>query len=217
MTEMQEDSIEEEVGEEVIFSESIYLVHPEFARAIGIETDIPVFLPGNIMFSHGTDQEVQQGDPRNASFERDSEGNPRQFRIGEDLGPRSLNPGLDTYEVAADESGFLAILEPAGRVKAELGESYGLIGAVNVEAESVRVKGIRAYCMSEDKEHMTDSCYAKSSPDAALGIQEGFIVLGPGRSLKPVCADHTLFPYEVQFRFNISDQGQINFSPPGGN
>lgn len=216
---MSIETREHESSKEQIFSESVFLVHPQFARAMGINTDVPVFLPPHIMFDPGTETRAEvYKRPEGFPFSR--EGNPIVYQTGGLIAPKRgrlfLSPGLGLYDTASCGSGFLAVLESIGETQVHMIESYGLIGVGSVSSRAARVKEMRAYCTNPDPDgkHAFSYYYdsRKGNKEAERGIKEGFIVLGRGRNLRPVCTSHELYPYEILYSFRITDQGGVIFT-----
>lgn len=191
-----------EPREGTIFSKLIYLVHPQIASAHGINTELPVFL----------DRPLADDSPV------DRRNKPLVFKTGDTFAAEGFIcvPGLSTYSCASTENGFIALLEPIGKTEANIIASYGMIGVGSVCSQGAKVKEIRAYCMSKDKDHRGDSHYADRKEETQMGIREGFIIMGRGRerNLRPVCKEHKLYPYEIQYAFRVTDEGEVIFTKP---
>lgn len=194
-----------EPNKEQLFSTSVFLIHPELARAHGISIDVPVFVDNIASLMHPAFYDRPALVYSVSGVVTAGEGKLMRYTLG-----------LDSYSCASSGRGFIAILEPIGEAEAALGNNYGIFAVRNVFSEAARVKEIRAFCVSRDKDHRSTSFHARDTEETQAGIKEGFIVMSSDerRALQPVCSDHELFPYEVQYAFRITDQGEVIFTAP---
>lgn len=194
-----------EPNKEQLFSTSVFLIHPELARAHGINTDMPVFVDNIASLRHPAYYDSPALVYNIGGVVTAEEGKRLSFTLG-----------LDSYSCASSGRGFIAIMEPIGKAEAAIVDNYGIFAVRNVFAEAARIKEIRAYCMSRDKDHRSASHHARDAEETQTGIKEGFIVMSRDevRALQPVCSDHELYPYEVQYNFRVTKEGEVIFIVP---